>query len=174
MAKKKEVVYTPPSISPNTINLVDKGLTQIPPYEDAGVDYRSKYKIQKSENTWELKNQQFRYYYEATPGGIAGFIPRPNYKTTVFYLKQIIINWHLAGAAISEYIRLYDGYNIILGGVKQFEFSINYSNFTTDIMIINLPVPIKFTQNNIGYDLWSGAAAGDWCNFTLVGWDELI
>jgi hypothetical protein len=167
---KKAVVYTPPTSIAVGSNLIDKEIQQIPPYEDAGVQFRSKYKVQKGQNTWELKNQSFRYYFEQGAQGSSGFIARPNYKEAVFYLKQIIVDWHLAGAR-SDYIRLFDGYYLIGGLVKQFEFRISQG---TTQLVIDLPVPIKFSQNNIGYDIWSGAGVGDWLDFTLVGWDELI
>lgn len=68
-------------------------------------------------------------------------------------------------------MRIYDGYNVIGGTIKQFEFQVSQGTFN---FVIDLPAPIRFVTDKIGLEIWSGAGVGDWFDITLVGWEELI
>lgn len=67
MAKKKNspVVYTPLVNTSNTkLPEINQTFQEIPRYEDAGVKYLGKYKIQKGVNNYELRGQiPYQIYY---------------------------------------------------------------------------------------------------------------
>jgi len=59
-----------------------------------------------------------------------------------------------------------------LGGIDpQFETSLP-KRTAGDILVINLNTPLKFSADDIGFDCGASAAAGDYMNFTLIGWEE--
>lgn len=97
MAKKKDIVY----VSPNSnvpINQVEQKVQEIPHYEDSGVKYQSKYKIQQTETRYELRGQRTRWTLLALDNTAFGstLFDRPNYATSRFYCTKLIFTFHAA------------------------------------------------------------------------------
>lgn len=167
----KNVVYKPIQ-EPTFIPQVEQRLAEIPPYEDRGVKYQGKYKIQQTETRYELKAQQYKQYYQANAAGTTDYIARDNPDKVIFCCSRIILTWYWAANATAEPFNLYDGYYI--GGVSpQLQMTVSRAE-RGKTLIIDLPVPIRFTADRIGFDCGNGGAAGDYMNFTLLGWEEQI
>lgn len=175
MAKKTPapVVFKPlsPTLSQIPSNVQSK-ISQIPPYEDSGVLYRGKFKTQQSSSEYELKGQQPKYFYQATNGATTGFITRSN-TVSIFYCSAIVLTWFYGAGTTAQPFNLYDGYFGIGGISPQFQMTVPRKD-EGGILVINLPVPLKFADSQIGFDAGSGAAGGDYMNFTLLGWEEQI
>lgn len=180
MAKKKAspvVYYTPPIAVQEVKDIINDKLDQIPPYEDGGIRYQGKYKIQKSNNEYELRTQTPRNIYFDDGGGVTGFTTRPNSSTTDLYVKEIIISYVCdLAVAVADFkeIILYDGYYVI-GGVLPV-FKIYIPRVTTNnkqFLSIPLEVPFVIKTDKIGYDFGSSPiGSNEFIGITLVGWEQ--
>jgi len=76
-------------------DIVEQSLNKTPPYEDTGIAYKGKYKIQKGQDTYETKNQYTKYYgWDFGTSGSGGYI-RVGDQKVKFFATGISISWSL-------------------------------------------------------------------------------
>jgi len=172
MAKSKEVAYKPLQSNTSIPNYTQQTINQIPTYEDRGVKYQGKYKIQQTESRYELKAQETRFYTLGIGAGAPGshLFPRDRPQTK-FYCTKMIIQHHgpttfslaLARISLADVI----GTN---GSIKFYYFPIHTE---PDTIIIDFrDSPRKFEGEQ--FDLYTqyGFGAAEFLVIQLFGWEE--
>lgn len=98
------MVYTPISSDIPSAQVIrqDTPSSRIPPYEDSGIKYQGKYKIQRSSSEYELKTQdensiaiEFNSNLVGLPAGTYT-INRGN-PTKNYVIKEVVVSYHLTG-----------------------------------------------------------------------------
>lgn len=174
MAKKKatEVVYTPYGDVSQVPSIVQQTIQQIPPYEDSGVRYQGKYKIQQTETRYELKAQETRFYTLGIGGGSFGSTlfsrSRPQ---TRFYCTKMIIQ-HRAPSFFSMTLG-----QIRISDVKGTNGSARFYYYPTKenpepIVLDFSDCPRKFEGDSFDVYTQYSFAAGEFLIVSLFGWEE--
>jgi hypothetical protein len=158
------------------IPLVEKELSQIPPYEDSGIIYQGKYKSQKTEKDYELRPQTPKYYVIDNVDAGNSYINLNN-APSKFFCKQIIYTISIDKAPATpdlEDFIIYDDYQIAAGVRPVFQH-FRTSNLTVEpqTVVINLESPFVITSGVIGYDFGSKTIGSHvYIGVTLIGWEE--
>lgn len=161
---KKSVVYvgsTNDSITP----IVESKINQIPPYEDSGVKFRGKYKIQKSQNEFELKSQATRFYSCLIPtGSAAGNYSFPK-SVLRFYATTMLLQVN-CNTSPTEII-IYDG------STANPKFRGYFLSGEKNIVINFEGSPREFSGGNIIISIDSALAGlTNFVNVLMYGFDE--
>jgi len=164
---KKAVVYTPTSDFSKVTNEVNKELVQIPPYEDQGISYRGKYKVQTGDNAYELKGQQTRWYHlGATAIGTTTFT-RANKDTTRFYCTKIVVSsYGKGGFGVNAYETLGD----LNGTHVSVKFTYQPVVSGEHIVVDLTDCPRVFDGDFTIYKYSAGGA--EYTSMALYGWEE--
>jgi hypothetical protein len=174
MAKKatQPVVYTP-LIKSTPPEFIEQKVENIPNYEDSGVKYQGKYKTQQTQNKYELRAQQTRFYVLGISTGAFGSTifarSRPELK---FFCTKMIISH--AGRSTSSFafgqIHLADVkgasastrfYYYPTAATGEFNIELNFSD-----------CPRLFEGDS--FDLYTqyNFPAGEFLIIQLFGWEE--
>ena len=169
MAKKKisEVAYTPLNTTSQVMPIVEQKIQEIPRYEDSGVKYQGKYKTQQSQNTYELKAQQTRWYHlVASAIGVTTFT-RANKDTTRFFCTKIVVtSYGKAGFGTIWYDTLAD----VVSGIASVKFVFQPVQAAQVIEIDLSDCPRQF-DGDFAIDKYMAGGA-EFTGFTLYGWEE--
>jgi len=168
MAKKKTsaVAYTPYGDVSQIPQIVEKKVEQIPPYEDSGIAYKGKYKVQTGSNSYELKGQQTRWYAMAATALGKTVFTRENKDTTVFYCTKVVIQNNCSSSGSTTYDTLSDRYN----GQDAIKV-VNWTNTANQTYVLDLSdCPRQFFGDFVIDKCSSGGA--EFSAFILYGWEE--
>ena len=175
MAKKKAspvVYYTPPTSVQEVKDIINEKIEQIPQYEDSGVKYQGKYKIQKSANTWELKAQESRWYglFAANSPSTNTQIPRAA-NTLKFYCTRIIV-YFWSNAVTPNFTS--NAYTIEddVNGQSAIKFLFFPTQTVQNITFDFTDSPRKFEGQNFNIYQFAGCPATGHIYFLLYGWLE--
>lgn len=167
-----DIVYTPIQ-EPSFIPQVEQKLAEIPNYEDRGIKYQGKYKTQQTENRYELKAQEPRFYTLGIGTGAFGsnLFTRSRPQTRFYCTKMIIQH---AGRSTSS---LTLG-QIRLSDVKSGNASTRLYYYPTaasgdaSLIIDFSDSPREFTGDQFDIYTQYGFAAGEFLVISLFGWEE--
>lgn len=176
MAKKKvnsSVVYTPIGEVSNIPSIIEQKINQIPPYNDSGITYEGKYKIQKTADTYELKGQQTRFIACNLQNYAAGSVvlfARAN-ATSKFYCTHILVDYKdMSTFGSSNYFQVAD---VKLGSSNNPLRFVFFPTDTTGHLFIDLShSPRLFQQDYVAIVVPHNMGVNEFIVFSLFGWEE--
>lgn len=161
------MAYTPLGSVQEIPALIEQKVQEIPRYEDSGIKFQGKFKVQTGQNSYELKGQQTRFYiFGANALGDTTFT-RENKSSTVFHCTKIMIQNHAAGSfGLSDYQTLSDNYN----GNQELRFAF-FNNVASESVVFDCSdCPRKFYGD---FTVQRHSAGGaEFIIFHLYGWEE--
>jgi hypothetical protein len=155
-----------------TGEMIEGQISNIPNYEDAGVSFHGKYKVEKNKGNYELKGQETRFYTLGVGAGAFGdnLFTRSRPETKFYCTKMIIYHELVSTVGLANWISL--------GDVKGTNSSPRFYYFpvglnSSPIQEIDFSdCPRKFEGEQFNLYCVSGIGAGEFVVFELFGWEE--
>jgi len=172
MAKKKvnPVVYTGLNNAPQS-NIIEEQVSQIPAYEDSGVKFQGKFKVQKTLKEYELKSQETRFNVLQHFGALAGSITlftRSRPQTKYYVTKMIVQFRNISSFSATDYFLLSD----FKGNIANPRFYFVPNETTGSLVLDFSDCPRKFEGEYFGIRSPYNMAVGEFIVFSLFGWEE--
>jgi hypothetical protein len=171
MAKKKTnpIVYTGFNNAPQS-EIIQEQVSQIPAYEDSGIKYQGKFKVQKGLKEYELKRQETRFYSFAVGTNAAGttVFTRPR-ETTKFYATKCLVQYYNFGVfAVGNYFTFGDRKNSV-NTQRFYYFPVQASG---EFFIDFSDCPRKFEGDQVFITCPAALGANSFIVFHIFGWEE--
>lgn len=166
MGKKKEVAYVPLNNSSSIQPIIEQKVNAIPNYEDAGVKFQGKYKVQRDSFAYELKKQDENSLSIGLSTNLAG-LPAGSYTinrgnpSKNLVLQFMVVSYHLTGNITS--VSLVDGQ-----GSNALSVTFPPGSSVTHSEI----VPKTFLGETLTLVLGQNIPANEFIRLNLYGWYE--
>ncbi len=150
---------------------VDKSIKSIPPYEDSGVKFQGKYKVQTSGDGFELKRQETRFYVLQIPSGSFGNVtfPRSPSNTTFYCTKAIIM--HRGASTFSLGFAQFHLADV--NGTTATQKLYYWPVETNQNLVLDFTdCPRKFTGQNFNWYCQTNLGGTEYIIVQLFGWEE--
>lgn len=157
--------------APYNPSFVDKSIKSIPNYEDSGVKFQGKYKVQTSGDGYEIKGQETRFYVLQIPSGSFGNVTIPRTPTnTNFYCTKAVI-MHRGASTFSlgfGQMHLAD----VKGSTATQKFYYWPVQENQNLVLDFTDCPRKFEGENFNWYCQANLAGTEYIVVQLFGWEE--